>query len=60
MKFMELYRAGKVSAEDIDDFIDKWHEDTNFKGPIYDFLGMTRKEYMDWMKDLILIKEEKS
>ena len=48
--FMQLYRKGKVTAAEIDDFIDRWHT-----GPSTDslpnFLGMTQVDYEAWLKD---------
>lgn len=54
--FMDLLKEGKVDWEDIDDFIDQWHqlynEDSlNVDLPLYEFLGMTQKEYAMWLED---------
>ena len=48
--FLELYRDGKVSAQEIEDFIEAWHnsEDTE-QCPLAEFLGMTEDEYTVWM-----------
>jgi hypothetical protein len=43
-KFLNLCLSGEVDLEDIDDFIDVWH-DSNSKEEIYDFLGLTMNEY---------------
>jgi hypothetical protein len=48
--FLELYAAGNVAAEDIDDFIDAWHEsDAKEKRTLAQFLGMTEDEYTVWL-----------
>lgn len=41
--------------EDIDDYIDIWHND-NSKDTIYDFLGMSQKEYRMWVEDDSILK----
>jgi hypothetical protein len=52
---MELYRGGSVTADDIDDFVNRWHsERPQIDGrivPISEFLGMTRNEYEAWVHD---------
>lgn len=47
LKFMELFKAGKVMEEEIDDYVDLWHEsETQLSLP--DFLGMTEEQYQVW------------
>ncbi len=48
--FIELCLQGKTLLEDIDDYIDSWHESDSSK-PLHDFLGMTLKEYSLWVSD---------
>ena len=48
--FLERYLNGDVLAEDIDDFVDIWHKNPEGK-EIYEFLGMTEKEYSLWLCD---------
>lgn len=54
--FFELYSCGKALAEEIDDFIDRWHEEMTGKSgkqliPIHKFLGLTEDEYAVWVQD---------
>ena len=46
--FMGFYADGSVMADDIDDFVDRWHEETPIADgrlvPMSEFLGMTRDE----------------
>lgn len=43
------YRHGEYKAEDIDDFVDRWHmADTSESLP--SFLGMTFAEYAAWVE----------
>lgn len=48
-KFINLCLSGDVLINDIDDFIDKWH-DSDSNDEIYDYLGMTREEYFLWIE----------
>jgi len=48
--FLELYRDGKVSAQDIEDFIEAWHNSDDIEQcPLAEFLGMTEDEFTVWM-----------
>ena len=42
--FIELLKEGKVTIEDIDDYIDMWHG-SDSKLSLPEFLGMTNEEY---------------
>ena len=42
--YMELVLSGKVMTDEIDDFIDDWH-DSDSKDKLSKFLGMTETEY---------------
>lgn len=48
--FMQQYRAGKITASAIDDFIDQWHTGKSTDS-LPDFLGMTQVEYQAWLED---------
>jgi hypothetical protein len=51
-KFFDLYSQGHALAEEIDDFIDVWHEgaDPDARNlPLHDYLGLTRDEYEIWV-----------
>lgn len=54
--FLEMYLAGKLSADDIDDYIDEWHRDPRGK-QIFEYLGMTRDEYSSWVRDPEILPE---
>ena len=47
--FVDLCLEGEVLAEEIDDFVDKWHEGGSGQ-TIYSFLGLTREEYGLWVE----------
>ena len=48
--FIERYMNGEVLPEDIDEFVDAWHQNSNGK-EIFEYLGMTRQEYSIWLRD---------
>jgi hypothetical protein len=52
---MDRYAQGDVIAEDIDDYVDLWHNDAPTRDgrvvSLGDFLGMTRGEYEAWVHD---------
>ena len=48
--FIEMCLSGDTLPDDIDDFVDKWHE-SDSDLPIHEYLGMTRDEYLSWVKD---------
>ncbi len=47
--FFDSYLSGEVLAEDIDDYVDRWHSESG-KQQIYDFLGLSRDEYSLWLR----------
>ncbi len=48
--FVQDYIDGKCQLDDIDDYVDKWHQYDN-SIPLYLYLGMTHQEYGEWVKD---------
>jgi hypothetical protein len=48
--FIDMCRTGEAQPEDIDDFIDEWHDNPG-SIPLYTFLGMTKEEYSTWVED---------
>lgn len=48
--FMALALNGRVLADEIDDFIEAWHE-SDSPEELHDFLGMTFEEYSLWVAD---------
>src|SRR5579864_3755883 len=47
--FMDLCLDGKAALDDIDDFIDRWHESPE-DTELHDYLGMTQEEYSLWLR----------
>lgn len=47
--FIQDCLSGDALLDEIDDYIDKWHEgDSDI--PLHTYLGMSREEYAAWLK----------
>lgn len=55
LKFMEACLEGDALLEDIDDYIDEWH-DSDSDEDLHDFLGMTFEEYSAWVENDSILK----
>jgi hypothetical protein len=52
--FFDLYSSGQALSDDIDDFIDSWHEGADLQArslPLHEYLGLTLDEYELWVHD---------
>ena len=49
-RFIDLALNGEVLADEIDDFIEAWHESDSAE-ELPEFLGMTDQEYSLWVGD---------
>lgn len=47
-KFVNLCVDGQYRIEDVDDFIDQWHEGAS-ENDLHEFLGMSWDEYASWV-----------
>ena len=47
--FLDLCLAGQVRQDQVDDFVDRWHEAPGGR-ELHDFLGMTTEEYSLWLR----------
>jgi|SRR5690606_17839685 len=48
MSFVDLCLAGDVLEDEIDGFVDMWHEDQDTELELHEYLGMTWEEYSVW------------
>ena len=48
--FIDMCLSGEALLDDIDDFVDRWH-DGDSALPIHEYLGMTRDEYLSWVRN---------
>ena len=51
ISFIKACIGGDALLNEIEDYIEKWHNDPNDLGEVYEFLGMTRDEYFLWLED---------
>lgn len=58
MSFIDDCLAGRAKPQNIDDYVEKWFSNdskaldgTQKLVSLRDFLGMTKKEYHDWLMD---------
>ncbi len=47
--FVDLCLKGKVPLDEMDDFIDRWHDSPEGRD-LHDYLGMTKEEYSLWLR----------
>ncbi|MDB5243655.1 MAG: hypothetical protein JWP57_4280 [Spirosoma sp.] len=48
--FVEDWKNGIAQADQIDDYIDRWH--TGNSGlPLATYLGLSSEQYVQWLKD---------
>lgn len=56
--FFDLYSQGKALPEDINDFIDRWHDEVRTRDvPLHDYLGLSRDEYEVWLYDPLCLPQ---
>jgi hypothetical protein len=49
--FVDMCVQGDVLLEEVDDFVDEWHESGGNGIPLHTYLGMNRSEYSLWTVD---------
>ncbi len=52
--FFDLFSQGIIPADQIDDYIDVWHDAHATwakETPLHEYLGLTWPEYQAWVKD---------
>lgn len=58
--FFDLYSLGRALPDEIDDYIDQWHERADDRAkslPLHEYLGLTRDEYELWVRDPDLLPQ---
>lgn len=49
--FLQLCKEGLESLVNIDNYIDKWHDDPNIRNiSLSEYLGLTKEQYQKWTK----------
>lgn len=49
--FMDDVGAGSATPDQIDDYIDNWHDSAENGTPLHTFLGLTWDEYKRWAEN---------
>jgi hypothetical protein len=57
LRFLDMYHAGVMQADEIDDFIDEWHQGGS-RVALHVHLGMSWGEYTRWATDNVLPTEQ--
>jgi hypothetical protein len=52
--FMDAYRAGRASADDIHTWIENWHVDPGVQMTLRAYLGLSWREYRRWAEQGVL------
>lgn len=47
-KFIDLVVVGEASIDDVDDYVEKWHQGDS-EEDLHDYLGLTWNEYIEWV-----------
>jgi hypothetical protein len=56
--FMDQYANGMVMADEIDAFVDRWHESSlTTLGSLAEYLGMSADEYQAWVHDASVLPD---
>lgn len=48
MSFVKDYLDNKASPNDIDDYVESWHQGTASDLDLHQYLGFTKEEYNQW------------
>lgn len=48
MSFIDLCLSGDVLEDEVDSFVDSWHEDDETALELHEYLGMSWEEYSVW------------
>jgi hypothetical protein len=56
MTFIEMCNLGRRNLNQLDDFIDEWHEGL-WQGSLREAMGLTTSEYSSWVVGCATIEE---
>jgi hypothetical protein len=54
--FVDLYLDGQVDFDEIDDYVDYWHDNNEDDVDLHKFLGLTKEDYKLWVEDHYSLK----
>ena len=56
--FIDDVVAGKATYDDLEKYVDQWHDGNGFGVSAYEYLGLTRQQYFNWVDDEDGFKQE--
>lgn len=57
MSFVKDYLNDEATLEDIDAYVDRWHEGCASHLDLHEYLGLTSEEYSEWATNPSKLKE---
>lgn len=57
LSFVEAVLAGKATADQVDDWVDRWHTANNAETELHIFLGLSETEMESWLTESLPLEE---
>ncbi|MGA0148409.1 MAG: hypothetical protein ACO3JN_08420 [Ilumatobacteraceae bacterium] len=57
LSFVEAVIAGKATADQVDDWVDRWHTADNVDTELHTFLGLDEAEMESWLTERLTLEE---
>ncbi|MFM2113146.1 MAG: hypothetical protein RL643_104 [Actinomycetota bacterium] len=55
--FVEAVLAGKATADQVDDWVDRWHASDSSDTELHTFLGLNEAEMESWLTESLTLEE---
>lgn len=57
LSFVQAVLAGQATADQVDNWVDKWHESDAIGVELHDFLGLRESEMESWLNEKLTLEE---
>jgi hypothetical protein len=57
LSFVEAVLAGKATADQVDDWVDRWHATDSADTELHTFLGLNEAEMEFWLTETLTLEE---
>ena len=57
LSFVQAVLAGQATADQVDSWVDKWHESDTSGVELHDFLGLRESEMESWLNERLTLEE---
>ena len=57
LSFVQAVLAGQATADQVDNWVDKWHESDTSGVELHDFLGLRESEMESWLNEKLTLEE---